>query len=147
MWSELTSILSTFSSAVLSARDADGYPASVRTAVRPDAGREVVGVGVLSDVDLQPGPASLLLHSHNEQLWDFRSHSMRGSLERDGDRWIFRPAPTPLRAGSDGLAMARELLACRKAAAAYLRKRGITRPAVPWERLRALTAEQRRRGG
>jgi hypothetical protein len=146
MWSELMLILRSFSSAVLSARDADGYPASVRTAVSPDASRQVVAVRVPAYVELQPGPASLLLHSHNEQLWDFRSHTMRGALERDGDGWIFRPAPTALRADSGGLAVVRELLACRRAAKSYLRKRGLTRPTVPWGKLRALTAEQTRRG-
>lgn len=145
MWAELTPSLGAFPSAVLTARDGDGYPASVRTPMAPDAARQVVGVEVPAHLGLRPGPASLLLHSHDEQLWGLRIILVRGALERTGDGWAFRPTALASGAESGGLAAVRMLLSCRKSAAAYLRKRGLARPAVPWGRLNAVKAAAKER--
>ncbi|MBC8076893.1 MAG: hypothetical protein H7Y32_12515, partial [Chloroflexales bacterium] len=72
MWDELKQQGDRFTSAVLSARDADGYPASVRTTCTFDDGQRLVRVDVPADVALQAGPASLLFRSHDEQLWSLQ---------------------------------------------------------------------------
>ncbi len=118
---------------MLTTRDATGYPVSVRTPCVIDDQRQAVGVTMPAAVDAQAGPASLLLHAHNEQLWDLHIMVVRGELVCSGNAWIFRPQPrTP-----DPSAF-RMILNCRKAANAYVRKRGLDRPAIPWDRLKAI---------
>lgn len=141
MWSDLIRTVGDFPSAVLSARDADGDPASLRTAAAPDDRRHVFGVHVPLHLELQPGPASLLVHSHDAQLWSLRSHSVRGTLERDGDGWLFRPSGAAAGEDSSALATVRALLGTRRAAKKYLARRGLAHPAIPWERLRAAGRE------
>lgn len=145
MWAELTPFLGAFPSAVLSACDEAGYPASMRTPLVPDTARQLVGVEVPAHMELRPGPASLLLHSHNEQLWDLRILVVRGALERDGEGWVFRPTAIASGADTGAMAVLRMLRGCRKSARAYLEKRGLARPAVPWARLIAVKAESEER--
>ncbi len=133
MWDNLKQQAGTFPSAVLTSRDATGYPVSMRTHCVIDDDRQELGVTVPAAVDAQPGPASLLLHHHNEQLWDLHIVVVRGELVRSGNAWIFRPQPrTP-----DPSAF-RMILNCRKTTKAYLRKRGLARPRIPWDRLKAI---------
>lgn len=138
MWAELIPLFGTFTSAVLSAADAEGYPASVRTSITPDTTRQVVGVNVPAALELAPGPAALLMHSHNEQLWDLRIVMVRGVLELNGSEWCFRPLAIASGVEQGGLAAARMVLACRKSARIYLQKRGLTRPIIPWNKLNAI---------
>jgi hypothetical protein len=133
MWDNVKHQVKSFASAVLIMRDATGYPVSVRTPCVIDDQRQELGVTVPATVDAHAGPASLLLHAHNEQLWDLRIVVVRGELVRNGDAWIFRPLPLT----SDPSAF-RMILNCRKAAKAYVRKRGLDRPAIPWARLKAI---------
>ena len=142
MWAKLMPLFGAFSSAVLTAIDADGYPASVRTALAPDESRQVIGVTGAEQVELRAGPASLLLHSHNEQLWDLQIVLLRGVLEPDGAGWIFRPLAIAVGADEGGLAVLRMLQGCRRTASAYLRKRNLPRPLVPWAKLKAIKSVQ-----
>jgi len=133
MWDKLKHQINAFGSAVLSARDTDGYPVSVRTTLHADDARHELRVTLPPTVEAQPGPASLLLHRHNEQLWDLRIVVVRGELAHTGDQWVFCPQPlTPEPSAF------RMILNCRKAANAYLRKRGLARPPIPWDRLKAI---------
>lgn len=133
MWDKLKREISTFQSVVLTARDADGYPVSVRTVVVADDDRHELQVTLPEPVEAQAGSASLLLHQHNEQLWNLRIVLVRGELAHNGNAWIFRPQP--LTPSPNALRM---ILNCRKTATAYLRKRGLDRPAIPWDRLKAI---------
>ncbi len=133
MWHKLKHHINAFGSAVLSARDADGYPLSVRTAFHADNVRHELRVEVPTSVEVQPGPASLLWHQHNEQLWDLRIVVVRGELANTGNGWVFRPQP--LTPSPNALRM---ILNCRKAAQAYLGKHGLARPPIPWDRLKAI---------
>jgi hypothetical protein len=133
MWDKLKQQASTFQSAVLTTRDADGYPVSVRTSFNADDARHELRVAVPPTVEAQPGPASLLFHQHNDQLWNLRIVLVRGELAHTGNGWVFRPQPiTP---SPNALRM---ILSCRKTAQAYLRKRGLARPPIPWDRLKAI---------
>lgn len=133
MWDKLKQHVSTFGSAVLTARDADGYPVSVRTPLRVDDTRRELYVTVAPGVEPEPGPASLLFHHHNEQLWELQIVFVRGELAQTSGGWVFRPQP--LSPSPNAL---RFILNCRKTARAYLRKRGWERPSIPWERLQAI---------
>jgi hypothetical protein len=118
---------------VLTARDAAGYPVSVRTPVQVDDTRHELYVKVAPGAEPESGPASLLFHQHNEQLWDLQIVFVRGELTHTSDGWVFRPQP--LAPPPNALRM---ILNCRKTARAYLRKRGLDRPSIPWERLKAI---------
>jgi hypothetical protein len=137
MWDELKRQAGGFSRTVLNARDADGYPASVRTSFVFDDAERIVRVDVPAGVALQEGVASLLFHGHNEQLWDLRIASVRGELARVDDGWVLRPVKL-VEDASGALAIVRMLRNCRKTAKTYLAKRGLARPAIPWAHLKEL---------
>jgi hypothetical protein len=137
MWPEIQKHASSFPNAVLSGRDADGYPASARTSVALNQERQTVLVQVPAEIAMQPGLASLLFHSHNEQLWDLKIHLLRGELVATTEGFEFRPTKLAPGQGT-GLEVVRMIMNCRKAARTYLEKRGLGRPAVPWSHLKAL---------
>src|SRR4029453_5875522 len=64
--------LATFPRAVLGTTTADGAPVLRRIRVTGPAA-DALALDVPEDDDLRPGPASLLAHSHDEQLWSLRS--------------------------------------------------------------------------
>jgi hypothetical protein len=142
MWAELVKYLPTFRSAVLSGTDAAGYPLSVRCTPRLDHAARVLRVAVPPGVELRPGPAGLLCHSHDERLWNLRSFNVRGVLERDGEGWVLRPVTFISGGGIGGpLAALRALRDMRRTAARYLARRGLATPAIPWEQINAAKAE------
>lgn len=99
---------------------------------------------VASGLDLQPGPASILCHSHNLFLWKLRSFLVRGSLEMVAGSYVFRPARFVPGIGVGGLAgMVRFAVSKRQAAKRYLLDRGLVRPTVPWDQLRRIQADAR----
>jgi hypothetical protein len=122
-----------YRSAVLAAFDDAGRPTLLR--VRPQADR--AGARLLLDlpeaVDLRPGSASLLCHSHDDELSSQRSFVVAGTLHRRNDGWALttdRFVPGP---GSGGpLAMLTAVRGMRSTAARYLARRGLERPAVQW---------------
>lgn len=133
MWVKLKRQISSFESAVLTARGADGYPVSVRTCLVVNDERRELRVRLPELVEVQAGAASLLLHQHNQQLWNLRIVLVRGELAHTGNAWVFRPLP--LTPSPSALRM---IINCRKTARAYLRTRGLTAPSVPWDRLKAI---------
>jgi len=126
--------LSGYATAVLAARDADGGIALARTVPQPaDGGYLVASV---PGAGLADGPASLLVHRHDDKLAGMSFALVRGRIARAGtgtdrlftpDR-VVNPAGNPLRALRD----------VRATAARYLRTRSLPRPAVPWDQYRAL---------
>jgi len=121
--------LPSYASSVLSWPDENGSM-SARVLTTVDDKGQVVLTG---DEPLAVGPASLLSHSHNDKLAALRSFVARGRVEGHGDGWVFVPdryvpgaAPTP------GAAL-RMLRGARGSAARYLDKRGLARPAIPWD--------------
>jgi hypothetical protein len=92
MWPEIREHLYQFDSAVLTGLDAGGYPFSVRCRPYPDkSGAEVLRVALPADTPIRPGPASLLCHRHDENLWNLKSFLVRGSLGHDVGGWNFEP--------------------------------------------------------
>ncbi|HEY7349913.1 MAG TPA: hypothetical protein VH599_16465 [Ktedonobacterales bacterium] len=136
MWNEIAKYLPQFPSAVLTSVDADGYPLSVRCKPQLDAAAQVVRLRAPADLGIQPGPAALLCHSHDEHLWSLKGFAVRGTLEREGDDWMLRPAHFLPGTGLGSLLPA--ILGAQRKARRYLKKRSLPRPSVPWDKLKAL---------
>jgi hypothetical protein len=141
MWPELVRRLPRFSSAVLTGLDTKGYPVSVRCHPTPNQPAQVLRVEVPDGLGLVPGPAGLLCHQHDEDLWELDSFLVRGGLEQDDHGWVFRPRqlvggmrPTPL----GNLRLMRN---GRRTARRYLAVRGLPRPKIPWEHYAQLKEE------
>ncbi len=139
MWAEITKHLYQFESAVLSGLNEAGYPFSVRCRPYPDAsGDEVLRVWLPPNTFLRPGPASLLCHRHDENLWNLKSFLVRGVLEKDAGGWSFQPNQFIPGPGIGGLpAMIRFFTRSRRNARRYLEKRGLARPRIPWDEINA----------
>ena len=140
MWDETSRHLAGFGSAVLNGTDAEGYPYSVRCRPTPTPSSRVLRLDLgPAGADLGPGPASLLCHEHDEGLWNQKAFVVRGRLDRDAEGgWAFVPERFVPGVGVGGArGMARFLIGARRSAGAYLRRRGLARPRVPWEELGA----------
>ena len=142
MWDEIEKYLPTFPSAVLNALDAVGCPYSVRC--RPGIGRSerLLRLDLAAEPALRRGPASLLCHSHDEQLWNLKLFLLRGNLECDERGWTFVPSRFIPGAGIGGaFSMVRAIVEMRRSAAAYLKKRGLARPRIPWGEVEVVKAQ------
>jgi hypothetical protein len=139
MWAEITRHLYQFESAVLSGLDEEGYPFSVRCRPYPDAtGAEGLKVWLPPGTPIRSGPASLLCHSHDENLWNLESFLVRGVLVKDAGGWRFEPGRFIPGIGIGGLpAMIRFFLSSRRKASRYLKVRNLARPSIPWDEINA----------
>jgi hypothetical protein len=139
MWDKITKQLSKYDSAVLTGKDAQGYPYSVRCIPKVDIQAQMLSVQLPPGVLLQPGPASLLCHRHNELLWDMESFLLRGKLAQDEQGWNFLPqqfiSGTPGTGVGALISSLRWLLASRRSARRYLEKRNLPRPSIPWSEI------------
>lgn len=137
MWDELPRLLADFPSVVLTGLDNQDLPASVRVTPAVDHAARTLHGPLAPGLTLRPGPGSLLCHSHDDTLWSLRSILVRGTLELGGDRWTLHPSTLTRGQGFGGpLGDARTFLAARRRAAAYLARRGLTAPPIPWEEVR-----------
>jgi hypothetical protein len=143
-WNEMVRHLSDFESVVLTGIDTEGYPYSVRNRPRIDPFERVLLVEIPVGTPVQPGPASLLCHRYDENLWDLKSFLVRGDLTREGGGWIFHPERFVPGAGIGGpMAMVRFVAGARKTARRYLEKRGMPRPRIPWKQINEIKAQAR----
>lgn len=133
--------LAGYRTAVLAAREADGAIALARVVPQPvDGGYAVTAE---AGTHLASGPASLLVHRHDDKLAGLRFALVRGRITPSaaGD-WLFipdrvvRPAGSPLRTLRDA----------RASAARYLSSQRLERPPVPWDAYRALARHPADRG-
>lgn len=140
MWAEAAKAIAKFDEGVLSAVDGAGYPLSVRqTSLRYDAATGVMPVALPEALGAAPGPASLLCHYHDENLWNMRMISVRGRLEcRDGGfvfvTTAFEPPST-----------LKQMLAIGRNAKRYLQKRGLPRPEVRFDVIERLWTQVKAR--
>jgi hypothetical protein len=138
MWPEISRRLPGFASAVLTALDAAGDPVSVRCQPTLDHHARVLRVAVPAGLGMVAGPAGLLCHHHDEQLWGLRSFLLRGTLERTGHGWVFRPGQLVPGMDTTALSNLRLLRNVRRTARRYLAARGLPRPTIPWEHYQQL---------
>ncbi len=145
MWDNLLKLLSQYPNAVLTGFDAQGYPFSQRCTPQPEAARQVLRIAPFGQVSLQPGPASLLCHSFNQEVWNLKSVQVLGRIEPDGKGWVFHPERLLGGMGSSPMDQFKMLSAGRAEAQKYLKKRGLARPKVIWPDIRALQIEGKKR--
>jgi hypothetical protein len=131
--------LAGYPSAVFAARDADGGITLNRVVPQPTDGGYLVAAS--SDVSPAEGPASLLMHRHDDKLAKLRCALVKGQISRreeTGD-WFFVPGRVVNPTGSP----LQSLRDARKTAARYLSTRSLSRPAIPWDQYRALVRQAR----
>lgn len=141
MWAEAAKWLNKFPDAVLTAIDADGYPASVRVPTGAyDAATGELSVPLTCPVTFTDGPANLLCHSHDEKLWNLQMVTVKGTLEKREGAWVFcsRSFQPPSR-----LAMVDFVRNTRRSAQRYLDKRSLARPAVNWAAVKEIQRRAR----
>jgi hypothetical protein len=142
MWTEIEKYFPLFESAVLNTSDGEGYPYSVRCHPEQDRPAGVLRIDLAGTTNVQAGPASLLFHSHDEKLWNQKIFLLRWRLEETSDGHVFRPQKLVPSIGIGGpLGSVRMVLGVRKAAAAYLNRRNLVRPRIPWAEIAALKEE------
>ncbi|WP_326552595.1 pyridoxamine 5'-phosphate oxidase family protein [Micromonospora sp. NBC_01813] len=126
-----TGIFDRFPSAVLAARDDAGVP--VLTRVRPTAADGGWALPATDGPRIVPGPASLLVHRHDDRLDGLRNVGLRGELTETADGWLLRPQRLvdPGATGSVREAV-NTLRGARRRTASYLDRRGLTAPPVRW---------------
>ncbi|WP_203822725.1 hypothetical protein, partial [Paractinoplanes ferrugineus] len=132
-------VLADYESVVLIGTDADGAPVLVRTSVTAEPGG--YRVDVPADVPVVAGPAGLLVHRHDDQLWNLHNANVRGHLAADGRGWLLRPerlVEPGQKHRSSVLDPIRISRGCQATTRRYLEHRGLTRPAVPWDAYRAI---------
>jgi hypothetical protein len=144
MWPKTTSQLAKYPTVVLTGLDADGYPFSLRCVPQPDAAREVLHLLLPEYATLQPGPASLLCHYHDDALWNQTNFVLRGTLTHEANEWSFKPTQFIEGAGA-GMSMFRQIREGRGAAQRYLSKRNLSRLKIPWDQLKAIYDQAQRK--
>ena len=101
---------------------------------------------VPTDCAAAEGPASLLVHRHDEQLNHMHNALVRGTLKAVDDGWLLVPAKVvePMGTGRPTDAV-RVLRDTRRATARYLERRGLARPRVRWNEFKALAESAKRK--
>lgn len=131
-WRDVARAIPHYESAVLSARDSDGYPVTIRCVPAPDENRVAFMVRIPEGLGVAAGPAWLLCHFHDERFWSLRSFGARGRLERADGGWLFRP--TAFVPGMGGvMAMVRMFVGGRRRAYRYLAVRHLEPPDIRWD--------------
>lgn len=143
MWDDVARHLSDFESAVLTALDAEGYPYSVRCRPRTDPAGRVLQIRLTVDAPLRAGPASLLCHRHDENLWNLKSFLVRGTKSRRPGLELPSAAVYPGGRDRGLMGMVRFVTGSRRSAKRYLEKRNLPRPRIPWEEINAIKAQAR----
>ncbi len=141
MWAEISKKVPTFDTLVLTWLDPDGFPFSIRCRPRLDQAGQRILIDVPAGLPIQPGPAGLLGHSHNEQMWELKYFLVRGRLEEVEGAWALYPAKLFSGDAAGPLDMFKKLRQARKTSKRYLEKRGLPRPKIPWADYLRLWAE------
>lgn len=134
-------ILAQYPSVVLIAVDAEGAPLLVRTSVTAEA--DGYRVEVPENAPIAEGPAGLLVHRHDDKLWNLHNANVRGALVADQKGWLLRPTrvvePGQKHRASvlDPIRIGRE---CQATTRRYLERRNLARPSIPWDAYRAIRA-------
>lgn len=142
-WKKAGKRIARFTEGVLSGVDGEGRPWSARLlTLRYDPATGRLPARLASALGAVPGPALLLCHKHDENLWNMDLVQVKGRLEREGDGWCF--VSTEFEPPSTW-AMIRRV---GRSATAYLERRQLARPVVDFAAIDRLWAEARRlRGG
>lgn len=137
MWDKLLKLIPAYSPVVFNAIDESGYPFSMRCRPVLDEKEKVLRIPASDYLKLQAGAASLLCHYHDEQLWNLTSFVVRGHIEIGTNEYIFHPTQFIDGAGTTFKHQIRVIQEGRSAAKKYLEKRGLPRPKIPWDEVKA----------
>jgi hypothetical protein len=140
-YAEVVRRLPTYRSAVLGVQRGDDLPSLRRVQLTVDPQTRDFSVEDAGDEPLSAGAASLLLHRHDEHLWDLHNFVVTGDLGQHDAGWVF--APTRFVRGTDGLNPLAVLAAVRKmrrSADGYLSRRKLDRPQIAWDEFKRVTA-------
>jgi hypothetical protein len=143
MWSNIRKLGAAYASGVLTALDVQGYPSSIRVQPVYRDADQTISLTLPASADLQPGPASLLFHFHDEALWGLTSHLIRGVLKQSDETWIFQPTGLIPGSSQSGPDTFRFLLQSRRTASQYLQRHHLPRPRVDWDAIKALRKRAR----
>jgi hypothetical protein len=141
MWRDLTRLLATFDGAVVTWRGANGYPASVRCHPVPSEDRRALAIRLPPGLGPQPGPAGLLCHAHDANLFNLRSFHVNGQLRQEGASWWFVPERLIPGLGIGVRGQVRSVINPIVAASRYLRLRNLKAPAIDWAEIDAAKHE------
>lgn len=142
---KLEGYLRSFRDAVLTGINAQGYPVSVRCHPQVDEAEQVLRVHLPADIQIVPGPAGLLCHSHDENLWHLKSFALQGTLEHQEALSLFhvqRFLPGMNMVGAPGVLTV--LMHARRTMKQILRKRGLPQPSIPWNQMKQLADPAKR---
>lgn len=134
-------LLARFSTAVLGTVDATGAPHLTRTTVT--AAPDGFEVHPAEEAEATEGPASLLVHRHDEKLSGLYNALVCGRLSAPGDGRRLLVPERVIEPNGTGRARdaVRLLRTTRKATQRYLERRGLDRPTVPWNEYQRLARE------
>ncbi len=136
MWNKIISQLDQFPDPILTGIDGNGYPYSTPCKPLSDEARQVILIPLKGDVPIQPGPAGLLYHSHNEALWNLKEIQILGNIEPTGQGWIFTPNRFLYGNGKEGfIGQFKMITKARADANHYLQKRSLSRPKIHWDEI------------
>mgnify|MGYP000858098216 FL=1 len=133
MWRDFAKVASIFTNAVLTGLDADGYPTSTRVQFTLDGAQERVRLQLPAGASIPPGRASLLLHRFDDKLWNLHSYMVRGTLQQAGGEWVLVPEQYTPGMDQSPPALLSFVRTSRRKANAYLQKRNLPRPSIPWD--------------
>jgi hypothetical protein len=125
---------------VLAATDSAGAPVLRRTTITSTA--DGYGAALDEEAAVSAGPASLLVHRHDEKLAGLHNAVVRGRLARTGVGWVLTPERVIEPVGRGPRDMVRTVQNCRAATKRYLDRRGLARPAIPWAEYRKLAGKR-----
>ena len=144
MWHRAAKWVAKFPEAVITAICTDGYPVSVRQgSLCYDAGTGEMPVVIPDELRATPGPANVLAHRHDENLWRLNAIQIKGRLERRGDEWVFISTSFTPPGGSEIIRLWQLARTLSRAANRYLKKRGLARPPVNWTAIDMLQRQAR----
>ena len=142
MWNDILDALEAYDSAVLTGFDAREFPFSMRMLPQADRQQRRIYLDVPAQSRIQPGKASLLMHSHNEQLWDMTQFLIRGTLVHSHNGWYFVPQQAQGSVSAPkGLDILRSIRRMRRSAGSFLKREGLPRPKVDWKAINELFDE------
>jgi len=137
MWNRIAKQVQSYPDAILTFVQESGFPFSVRCKPHYERDQQVFRLHLPDQIGIQAGPAGLLCHQHDKNLWNLKSIVVRGRLEQDERGWLFRPLQcVPGMGGIVGYI--RFVIRGRRLARRYLIHRGLDRPEIPWAEYIAL---------
>lgn len=122
--------------AIISHMDEQGHPFTIRCQATIDAAAQTITVHVADAIALRESRASLLFHTHDDLLGNLKSFVLRGQLVQADGTWRFNVSAVLPGFGVNGnLGDMMTFWRARQSAGRYLKKLGIPRPAIPWEKM------------